>query len=300
MKKFLVVMALVVSVSAVAQAAPTDYYNAVMALDPTAYFRMNTPGGYQAPLIDDDFTPPMTPISFWGVSTLAGSDPDSLVAGQPYSGLEATNTCALFRATSADPDQQDLGNPGIDPGGPGTQVYNQEEMTYSFIYKSLDDYGNDERMVVNVPGEDNDFKVILAGDNMVLTTSTNGWNTQYEGATTGLDMTDQQWHHIVAVRNGDDCSMANLYVDGVDVWGSSVSSGDSHGTSGGSTARIGARHSAYFAGWGNFDGWMDEVVIYSKALTAVEAQGLYAALPEPATLSLLAMGGIGVLLRKKR
>lgn len=308
MKYITLTVALVLAVSAVAH-AHTNYRDAVMALDPTSYFRMAShPAAFLDPLIDADVTPDMTPISTWGISGGLGAaslplsgweGPNGTITAyngtDKFYGLEWGQRCARLKVSSGN--QFDL-------GVPSAQEYNQENMTYSFFFKSADDYGNDERVIVNVPGEDNDFKVLLKEDNLVVTTSTDGWSTAYEGMSQTYDVTDLGWHHVVVVRNGDWCFDADVYLDGVDLdWqNTAVSTGDSHGTSGGTTARIGSRHADYYGGWGQYDGSIDEVAIYSKALTSEEALGLYeaAVTPEPATMSVLALGGIAVLLRRKR
>lgn len=302
MKHITLTVALLLAVSAVAHAGA--YSDAVLALGPTSYFQLEevkTEAEYLDTLVDT--TGNDVGVATWGINGLLGaaSKPRDNRVGLDgtagYFGLDWGQRCARHQIATGQ--QQDLGIPSA-------QEYNQENMTYAFLFRSADDYGNDERVIVNVPGETNDFKVLLIGDNLAVTTSTSGWSTAFEGRTTADthgDMTDMEWHHVVVVRNGDMQYDADVYIDGVAIdWQNEcVSTGDSHGTTG-STARIGSRHPDYYAGWGQFDGNIDEVAIYSKALTAVEAGGLYDALfvPEPATMSLLVLGGLGVLLRRKR
>jgi hypothetical protein len=50
---------------------------------------------------------------------------------------------------------------------------------------------------------------------------------------------------------------------------------------------------------GAFDGAIDDVRIYDRALSGTEVADLYA-LPEPATLALLALGGLAMLRRRRR
>jgi len=61
--------------------------------------------------------------------------------------------------------------------------------------------------------------------------------------------------------------------------------------------RIGARAD----GSQRADGGMDEVAFFSSALTQAEVTSLYnAAIPEPATMTLLGVGGLLALVRRRR
>jgi hypothetical protein len=51
----------------------------------------------------------------------------------------------------------------------------------------------------------------------------------------------------------------------------------------------------------HFKGWMDEAVLWGTQRTAADFAASYAAaVPEPATMSLLALGGIATLIRRRR
>lgn len=66
-----------------------------------------------------------------------------------------------------------------------------------------------------------------------------------------------KWQHLAAVRNGD---KVTLYIDGKEV-GSKIVPGDTKLSTG--NIIIGS----YSAQTGYFDGWVDEVAIFGKALT---------------------------------
>ena len=288
-------IALVLSLAGVAMAGPMDDCpTRVLDLPADAYYRMSAPAAAVGDPLVNSGAGGAGLDGLWGIGGDATTVPMAGAAGPgPFDGyydLPWNNLCATFDGVN---DQMDLGNPA------GAE-FNQESVTFTLFFKAADDYGNDERLLVNDPTLDNDFKLILAGQNLVVTTSTNGWDTQYEGRTDGINMVDGQWHHIVAIRNGDDCRNVQLFIDGVDYdWTTNVvSSGDSHGTNGGTTARIGSRH-VWAQGWGHFGGEIDEVAIWSRPLSYEEVQYLLG-VPEPATLSLLALGGGLALIRRKK
>ena len=107
-------------------------------------------------------------------------------------------------------------------------------------------------------------------------------------------VSDDQWHHIVVVRNGDTSLNGNVYVDGVDVLlADNQADGWGHSDE---TARIGARHGTSNPGWGGFEGELDEFVYWDRALSSGEVAGLYAAatVPEPSSVVLAILGLISL------
>jgi hypothetical protein len=297
MKKFIVIAVVVFSAALVAQAAYSDYVTEVLSLSPVRYYQMNETATTAGDALDDSSSSDVD--GTWGQSADAESLPQSDVMG-PSIGEPIQH---WFHTNANDAARFDGDETRMQAGT--ASPADTENMSYAFFFRHPGDYGNDERLITNDPDNANDFKVILKGSSceLVITTSESGWNTAYEGMTSGTSLDGGAWHHIVVVRNGDDCNDVELYIDGVDYdWGNNqISSGDSHGTSGGSgEMQLGARHT-YDAGWGTFSGDMDEVAIFDYALTASDAADLYdAAIPEPATLGLLAIGGVAALLRKRR
>jgi hypothetical protein len=81
------------------------------------------------------------------------------------------------------------------------------------------------------------------------------------------------WHHVAAVRSGTQC---RIYVDGID----ETSTGNSHTTMAGNTLPvvIGARSDLSTEFW---NGGIDEVRIYDKALSAAQVATLYNTIPTP-------------------
>ena len=108
-------------------------------------------------------------------------------------------------------------------------------------------------------------------------------------------LSDAEWHHLVVTRNGTNVlTDVAVYVDGV------AMSQTALGTGSMSTAdaiRIGARAD----GTQRADGGMDEVALFNTELSASDVTDLYnAAIPEPATMTLLGVGGLLALVRRRR
>ena len=131
------------------------------------------------------------------------------------------------------------------------------------------------------------------------------FNTGLERAADGADFelhstpyTPNSWRHVVGTYDG---AFLRIYVDG-DLEGMSYI-GSVVAYTGPAALRIGnIQHSSHIYGpehVGAFDGVIDDVRIYDRALSGTEVADLYA-LPEPATMSLLALGSLAVLRRRRR
>jgi hypothetical protein len=104
------------------------------------------------------------------------------------------------------------------------------------------------------------------GDNHVRTS---------DAAVTPPAVNDGQWHHVVGVKNG---SQIELYLDGAFI-GSSV----------GPVGSLNNNEPLYFGGhdgdadnlgdiWANYDGLIDEISVYNRAIGAAEAADLASAM----------------------
>ncbi len=137
--------------------------------------------------------------------------------------------------------------------------------------------------------------------------------TSFEGiknATDGTDGADTtegfqagEWHQVVAIWDYAN-DTASLYVDGEFInsnsnagWGQ-PSFQLSAGTDGVST--IGSFAAASYGGF--FDGNIDELAVYRKALSATEIKEHYDAafVPEPGSMVLVSLGGLCLLARRRK
>jgi len=115
-----------------------------------------------------------------------------------------------------------------------------------------------------------------------------GNSTDFPSIETSGDYRDDTWHHIVANLGA---AGMGLYVDN-----NLIASGPGQGpiVANDSSLYFG-RHRPYLERF--FNGLIDDVRIYDGPLTSNEVATLYA--PEPATLSLLILGGMALLRQRK-
>jgi hypothetical protein len=106
------------------------------------------------------------------------------------------------------------------------------------------------------------------------------------------------WHHVVGSYDG---TSLRIYVDGE--LDQTANIGPIVAYTGPAPLRIGnIQHSTHIVGpthVGAFDGVIDDVRIYDRALSDAEVADLHL-LPEPATLTLLVLGGLALMRRRRR
>ena len=112
----------------------------------------------------------------------------------------------------------------------------------------------------------------------------------------GATYNDGQWHHVVHVLDGTAPDAGQrVYIDGQLVASGAKSGSDFNWQD---RAHVGFSNDAA-GGNEHMNGTIDEVRIYTHALSQEEISAL-ATVPEPAALSLLALGGLGLLARRHR
>lgn len=116
-----------------------------------------------------------------------------------------------------------------------------------------------------------------------------------QGDTQTGNMNDGAWHHVVAIHDAG--STTDIWIDGgLAVSGSGSGPGDRSGI-----PTIGDNPEANNRNW---NGLIDELAFWNRTLTTDEVAQLYnngsgMAIPEPATMGLLALSGLALLRRRR-
>lgn len=275
-----------------ADAAIVDYPSAVQALNPTHYYRLDeTAMGAVA----DTGTAP-SPAAH------EGSFPPAEVgaAGVPLPGFDGNN-----KALS----NNDAG--GVNLGGGSSFAADTMSVAMWFLAPGGVQIG-DRLFTNNVirlnGGTENSFQMVMpngaSGWSMAFATGNEDPQTpetmQLGVPSSVLNVQDNQWHHVVAVRNGDDIRNLVVVIDGVDLTTLLTPTSAGWGTTG-TNAHLGVRADDGGSDH-NHNGSIDDTAIWlNRALTVQEAQGLYnaALIPEPGSMVLLVLGGILVLHRRR-
>ena len=291
-----------------------NYEDAVLALEPTHYFQLNEILETE-PIVDlgsdpivathegdflDSSEPIDPPLVFddmlgqigYPLSPLQTTDPFVNKDGIPFLGFDDDNrgifnngaaavnlgpgrdmadptmTVAMFFRVPCNPDV-----PGEEcTGGPASQG---GERIWSNNFPSSDTGG--ETFLDDAGHLQVDLGI---GANLVVSIDerfSEPLMSNFQVAHGDLVVKDNNWHHLVVSRNGDELENIILVVDGEEItqdrW---VDSTDSWGITSPFDAKIGTRTTAPHPH--TFNGWTDETAVWlGRQLTVEEAQGLYAA-----------------------
>ena len=281
--------ALLVSVLS-ASAAIVDYPSAVDALHPTHHYRLDeTTFG----AVTDTGTNPL--------AAMHEGAPEVGAPGVPLEGFGSTNY-ALF--------DNDAGGVNLGPGS----SFASNVMTVAMWFQAPGGVQVGDRIFTNNivrlnGGTEDSFQMVMtngaSGWSMAIATGNENPQTpetmQLGIPSSFLNVQDNQWHHIVAVRNGDDIMDLVVVLDGVDITSNLTPTSAGWGTTG-SNAHLGVR-ADNGASEHNHTGSIDDTAIWlNRALTVEEAQGLYnaAQIPEPASVTCLLVAAALAGSRRRR
>ena len=178
---------------------------------------------------------------------------------------------------------------------------------------SVGDYLGSSTLPSGLPTGDASFTIALFMQTTVSATQSftfwgnaasaqaNGFRTEGNGAlmhwsyavdyqeSTPVTLNDGEWHHVAATYDSAS-STKRLYFDGVEL-GSGKVIGDLNVAA--LDFRIGS------SPYNGFNGLLDDVRVYSDAQSASQIAAL-AAVPEPSTTALLGLGGLALILRRRK
>ncbi len=277
-----------------------NYSDAVMALEPDHYYRLDEaelgparldPDGFPLPVAGDasgtQYDSPVADSGFSGDPIEGFHEgffaPDAVepfaevgVCGPPFPGFSGANRAFLAN------------NAGSINLGPG-EFFADPVMTVAMWFRvpcggdactgpPASD-GGDRLFTNNSASGSDHFQITFGwGANLVVGVDTccNSLDAARQVPHGTLNVKDGKWHHVVASRNGPGMDNVIVVVDGVDYTADMVDSTDSWGRTG-SNAHIASRPGGDGGGnRQNANGEVDEVAIWlGRQLTVEEAQMLY-------------------------
>ncbi|MDB6174085.1 MAG: hypothetical protein JWL59_3396 [Chthoniobacteraceae bacterium] len=270
-----------------AYAAVVDYSSGVLALSPTHYYELNeTTKGV---VIDRGISPfaaahegnfPPGEVGAPGVLLPGFGDDNRALRSNNAGGVN------LGPGTSFATDSMSIAMWFLAPGG-----VNVGDRLFTNNVERLAG-GTEDSFQITLPNSSSPWGIVFAVGQEA--------DMQLAIPTNIMPVQDNRWHHLVVARAGDDVSSMRVVIDGNDFTGNLVPTDATWGTTG-SNAHLGMRADEGGSDH-NHNGSIDDTAIWlNRALTVEEAQGLYAAaqIPEPAAVSLLALGAL-VMVRRRR
>ncbi|NLE39902.1 MAG: hypothetical protein GX621_17935 [Pirellulaceae bacterium] len=259
-------------------AGTNAYATALGAINPLVYFRLNEAAGKVVPDSVQNDGSLTTLAATWGTTGYTNTAPESgaegpnpswTAAGEPLVGFETGNLAAKFRGRFPDNANSDM----LDLGANPTEL-DLETVTWSFWMNSgntCSASGESNKFLISTPRDAafvNKLVVVLtASSEIKILTDETAAETPNEAITTGLQIADSQWHHIVVVRNGANAANCVLYVDGVAVGLTTMAETLAEAYS----YRIGTSGSNS----SSYTGWLDEIACWNRELSSTEVSNLF-------------------------
>lgn len=202
-----------------------------------------------------DLVPRCVPLS-----GLAGPRPQD-----GFLGLHADNRAAQFTGMREEDgaDMLQVGSIWLKGREAADRTLDVETQTIAFFLKTSQN-ATDSRLYVAHPDNEHDFQIVMSEGRLGVTTLD---DSTAQTVMTAAHYNDDQWHHVVVVRNGDLAVNARLNVDGQLVPMAAVE----RSFNAGGTSRFGTRSSA--SAW--WIGLLDEIAVWNTSLTEAEIEALY-------------------------
>ncbi|NQT52738.1 PEP-CTERM sorting domain-containing protein, partial [bacterium] len=270
--------------------APAPYREAVHASDPIAYWRLDETTGTTA----YNYGSIGNPANGTYATVPAGGTPATL--GSPSLVLTMADTSAV--AFDGTDDYINVASHGqINNGSPYAQK------TTELWFRADTTAGT--QVLYEQGGFSNGLNVYIDGGDLV----TGIWSNNGTNTFLSTPILADTAYHVAFVFDATNDIIAS-YLNGV-LFGSfagSLSNLPSHigdisvggVTAGGTSGTRNAAGATWITGH-FFQGALDEIALYNSALSALDVKQHYAAsIPEPGTMTLLALGGLGLLRRRRR